>query len=149
MTGYIIRRLPEGSIFEYSKVSRMEKRIPTFYIDGVDSFKIRDNFEIRPKAAIFAKRNKDKPIYVVLCKDQPGIDQQRIRCLFMFTLEIASNSRSERYPIVDICRCVGKTSVKRHWKTVIKFIFGTANVIYELSRKQYISFHEETENSDC
>ncbi len=123
MTGNcIVQRLPKNSIIEgYSKKNKNGKLIRSYmaFADWSTSF------EVRPKAASFADRyNKFFPIYLVLYNDT-----QSTRCLFLFTFTSTENKEN----IFQICRCVGKTSVKRHWAQITNKIMENIEEIKNLT----------------
>lgn len=140
MTGYIIRRLPDPEWAIIGRNRLNERRLVSFYIEGNTFSGIQNDLKIRPKAASFVKRNKEEPIYVVLYNDH----KNEFHCLFLFTLSFKKMPLSENLkPVLCICRCVGKTSVKRHWKKILEFIFESSKMIYSLKKNQYIGLEEE------
>lgn len=139
MTGYTIRRLPENSIGESLRITKNEKRFFRYYIKDDTFFKISDDLPIRPKAVSFIERNKDNPIYVVF-NDDPN----DTCCLFLFTFTSTIRNTS----VLNICRCTGRTKVKKHWKDVLKFIESHSASIEGLLAKKYISLSFEEKTSD-
>ncbi len=121
MTGkYIIRRLPENSIVEYSTPTKSGKSIPLFKINSGTFSDISEEMQIRPKSALFSKWGYRPCVYVLLYDDTKSI-----RCLFFFQLKFKTprtHPWNKGISGLDICRCVGKSSLKRHWARVFTCI---------------------------
>lgn len=127
---YIIRKLPENSIVEYSKTTKQGKTIPLFKIESDTFPETSVSLQLRPKAALFAKRMSNFPLYLVLCSDQ---------CLFLFTIRSTNTGKN----VLDICRCNGKGRSKRYWKTVLEFINKNNESIQKLSNMSYMEMYED------
>lgn len=119
---YYIRKLPKNSIRETSKVCT-----------GWQSFReilegtfpgIQDEYcglQIRPKAAFFAEYNED--VYVVLHKEEG----KEIECLFF--VKFVHSSFYGGIAEVQLCRCLGKHKVKRHYFLVRNNLIGMAHFL--------------------
>ena len=128
MTGrYILRKLPQGSIIEFPKGRK--GRIPNARIEEYDVFPdICRYLPVRPNAARFARY---RDVYVELYEEGSFT-----KCLFFFTLsDIRGNT------VLDICRCAGSRTVKKHWNTVISFINDCKDKIRKLSYEESLDFY--------
>ncbi len=119
MTGkYIVRRLPENSIVEYSTETRSGKSIPLFKINSGAFSDILEEMQIRPKSAHFSKWGHRSCVYVLMYDDIKST-----KCLFFFRLRFETpRPWNKGISGLDICRCVGKNSLKRHWASVFTCI---------------------------
>lgn len=112
MTGnYIIRSVPKNSIIHYETITK-KSIYSTCKIKSNTFSGVSTELEVRPRAFRFFMRSSST-VYAVLHNDT----EKGPQCLFFFTFYTIRENRN-----LCICRCIGKTAVKRHWEEVINFI---------------------------
>lgn len=135
MTGtYTIRLLPEEAITAYPKKTKKGKSFPDFRIKEKTFPEVSKRLPIRMRAALHFVERRNTPIYVVLHKNSKSIS-----ALFFFTFAFTNPDTDKR--VLEICRCIGRNSVKRHWKTVLDFINNNKEKINNLSTQDCLTFN--------
>lgn len=117
---YYIRRLPKNSIRE---TAEMCTGWQTFHEILEDTFPgiQDDSLKIRPNAAFFATFNED--VYVVLHKEE----KKELECLFF--VKFVHSTFYGGIAEVQLCRCLGRHKVKRHYHLVRNNLAGMAHFL--------------------
>lgn len=110
---YKIQKLPKNSIKSDSK--RCNRKDIFYKIEGDTFHEIHEDLRIRPKAADFAKYNKD--VYAVLY-----ITETKAECLFLF--KFVHSTQHKEIAEIQLCRCLGKMKTK-HYKNTVKTLLET------------------------
>ncbi len=104
---YYIRPITSNLIIEREETTAKGKTISKFEILGGTLSNICNTVQIRPRAADFARRSRIG-VYAVFHEFKG-----EMQCLFLFR-SVPCNSGDT----LEICRCLGKRAVKRHWEGI-------------------------------